>query len=64
MIARLAIATHWTMDQVRELDVVDACMLVQELTGHRVMSQHEMVSEIARWQQRVSPSSSARTQAS
>ena len=61
---RLALALHWTLEEVRDLDLADAFMFIQELTGHRVMSDHEILSELARWQRKASPSSSARTQAS
>ncbi len=64
MIVRLALALHWTLEEVRELDAADAFMIIQELTGHRVMSEHEIITELAKWRQRVSPSSSARTPAS
>jgi hypothetical protein len=64
MIVRLALSLQWTLEDVRDLDVADAFMIIQELTGRRVMSEHEILQEIGQWRQRVSPSSSARTQAS
>ena len=52
LIAQVAIATNTTMDQVREMSLLDFHMLLQELTGKRQMTDSEIAQEISRWQNR------------
>ena len=52
LIAQVAIATNTTMDQVREMSLLDFQMLLQELTGKRQMTDSEIAQEVARWRSR------------
>jgi len=53
LIAQVAIATNTTMDQVREMSLLDFQMLLEELTGKRQMTDAEIAQEVARWQNRL-----------
>lgn len=54
LIARLALVTHWTPDQIRDMDVADIDVVLQELTGKRRMSDQEIDKELQRWRQNLS----------
>lgn len=49
LIARLALVTHWTPDQIRDMDVADINVVLQELTGKRRMTDQEINEELQRW---------------
>ena len=61
LIAVLAIRLGWTMKQVRELDLIDLQILIEELSGKRKMTDYEISQELQRWQNVTSQSSSAPT---
>ena len=64
LIGRLALVTHWTPDQIRDMDVADVDVVLQELTGKRRMTDQEIDKELQRWRLNLSRSSSAQTPAS
>ena len=61
LIAVLAIRLGWTMKQVRELDLIDLQILIEELSGKRKMTDYEISQELQRWQNVTLQSSSAPT---
>ena len=50
----MALVTHWTPDQIRDMDVADVDVVLQELTGKRRMSDQEIDKELQRWRQNLS----------
>ena len=61
VVVQVAIRTGWTVEQVRDLDLMDFDLVVQELSGKRRMTEDEILQELKRWQVGCSRSSSART---
>ena len=64
LIAQVCIALHLTPDQVRSIDLDDFQIILQELTGRRVMTDQEIGAVLDKWRPSLSRSNSAPTRRS